>query len=122
MATAVNPEYLAPPSGGGATAWPTCVTQAVHDEAATACARLSTELRGFGLSDPYVGDPCRAAALPVCKRKLLPSLPDFMRREKSPNTPAGEDDGAGALVVVGLLGLIVAGGVGYYVYKRGKKS
>ncbi len=119
MATAVNPEYLAPPSSGGA-AWPTCVTQAVHDEAAAACKRLSTELRGFGLSDPYVGDPCRAAALPVCKKKLLP-LPDFIRR-KTPSTPGAEDDGAGALAVVGILGLIVAGGVGYYVYRRGKKS
>lgn len=119
---AVNPDVL--PGGWSnptptPAPWPTCVTQQVHDEAVTACQRLQTELRGFGLSDPYVSDPCRASQLPVCKKNLLPSLPDWMRREKAPNTPAAED--SGALLVGGVLLLLAAGGVGYYVYKKRSK-
>jgi hypothetical protein len=126
-----------PPASG-------CITAAQKSSYADACARASTVLRGLGASSTVPA--CGQAQLPVCgepvgvkpvlpvKPKLppeptCPAVPPPPEKPKAPvvssppiirsPTPVEESS---SLMVGGLLGLLVAGGVGYYVYKRHKKK
>ncbi len=139
-AAALGKQYgFTPPASG-------CITSAQKSSYADQCSRASSVLRGLGATSNI--PVCGQAQLPVCgtppgpkpvtpKKPALPpepvcpAVPLPPEKPKAPvvssppvirNPPAAPDEKSGSLMVGGLLGLIVAGGVGYYVYKRHKKK